>query len=100
MEEPTHDDWIKAGKIAAEALWYGKTLIKPGVSLLEVSDKVEQKIAELGGKLAFPTQISCDNIAAHYCADPKDDIVFELGTGLGINDQQVQLLELHGGAYQ
>lgn len=71
------EDWRKAGKIAAEALEYGRNLIKPGASLLEVSDKIEEKISSLGGKPAFPAQISCDNIAAHYCADPDDETIFE-----------------------
>lgn len=69
--------WRKAGRIAATALRYGGKLIKPGASLLEVSDKVEEKIKKMGGGPAFPTQINLDNIAAHYCAEPEDDIVFE-----------------------
>lgn len=67
----------KAGRIAAEALEYGKSLIKPGAKLLDVSEAVEKKIGELGGKPAFPAQISMDSIAAHYCADPDDKIVFD-----------------------
>ena len=45
--------------------------------MLDVTEKVEAKIKELGGKLAFPTQLSCNEIAAHYCAFENDDIVFE-----------------------
>ena len=84
------EDWIKAGRIAAEALAYGKSLIKPGARLLDVSDKVEARIFELGGKLAFPAQISCDHIAAHYCAEPNDTIIFDkqvvsLDVGVHVN---------------
>lgn len=84
------EDWRKAGKIAAEALAFGKGLIIKGASLLEVSDKIEEKIKQLGGECAFPVQISCDQIAAHYCADPDDDTVFEnqvacLDIGVHIN---------------
>jgi methionyl aminopeptidase len=71
------EDWRKAGKIAAQALEYGKGLIKKGASLLEVSELIEKKISELGGKPAFPVQISCDHIAAHYCAEPDDKIIFD-----------------------
>jgi methionyl aminopeptidase len=67
----------KAGNIAAEALEYGKSLIKPGASLLEVSELIEKKIEELGGKPAFPAQISMDSIAAHYCAEPDDKTIFD-----------------------
>src|SRR3989344_240124 len=71
------DNWRKAGRIAAEALAYGKQLIKPGASLLEVTEKIEKKIHELGGIPAFPAQISCDDIAAHYCAYSDDNIIFK-----------------------
>ncbi|MBW2986211.1 type II methionyl aminopeptidase [Candidatus Woesearchaeota archaeon] len=71
------EKWRKAGKIAAEALKYGGGLIKKGASLLEVSDQVEKKIIDLGGQMAFPAQISCNHIAAHYCADPDDKTIFE-----------------------
>ncbi len=84
------EDWRKAGKIAAQALSYGATLIKPGASFLEVSDKIEEKIKELGGEMAFPAQMSMDHIAAHYCADPDEDTVFEnqvvsLDVGVHVN---------------
>ncbi len=71
------ESWRKAGKIAAQALSYGKSLIKPGNSLLEVTEKIEKKIHELGGVPAFPTQISCDDIAAHYCAYSDDKTIFK-----------------------
>ena len=35
------EDYIKAGKIAAEALKYGAGLIKPGASWIDVADKIE-----------------------------------------------------------
>ena len=79
-EDLTKEDiekWKKAGKISAEALEYGGSLIKKGATLLEVSDLVEKKIKDLGAIPAFPVQISCNHIAAHYCADPDDDTVFE-----------------------
>ncbi len=66
----------QAGKIAAQVLEYGKSLIKKDASLLEVCDKVEEKVIDLGGKLAFPVQISCNHIAAHYCPEEDDKIIF------------------------
>ena len=41
-------------------------IIKPEIPLLEIAEKIEGKIIELGGKLAFPVNLSIDNIAAHY----------------------------------
>jgi len=71
------EDWRKACKMSAQAREYGLKLIKKGSSLLEVSDKIEKKIFDLGGRPAFPVQLSCDHLAAHYCADPDDQTVFD-----------------------
>src|SRR3989344_6204509 len=85
MEERVKQDFIKAGKISAEALEYGKSLIKKGNSLLETTELIEKKIFELGGKPAFPVQISCNEIAAHFCAEEDNKTIF---------DEQVVSLDL------
>ena len=77
MDQQAKQDFITAGKISAEALEYGKSLIKKGNSLLDATEKIENKIFELGGKPAFPVQISCDEIAAHFCALGDDKTIFE-----------------------
>ncbi|MSS74944.1 type II methionyl aminopeptidase [Candidatus Pacearchaeota archaeon] len=56
---------LKAGKIAQQVRAYSKTLVKPGVLLLEIAEKIEAKIEELGGKPAFPVNLSMNEIAAH-----------------------------------
>ncbi len=73
------NDWIKAGKIAAEVLNYSKELIKEGASLLEVCSKIEKKINDLDGKPAFPVNISINSVAAHYTAIPEDKTIFRKG---------------------
>ncbi len=71
-----YKDWEKAGRIAAESLEYGKHLIKKDASLIEVTEKIEEKIFNLGGKPAFPVQISLNDIAAHYNAFVNDQTIF------------------------
>jgi len=88
--EDNIEDWKKAGHIAHEALLYGKDLIKKNAKLLDVCDMIEEKIIRLGGRPAFPVQISMDNIAAHYCPPPNDDSVFQeqlccLDVGVEVN---------------
>ncbi|MBI2558225.1 type II methionyl aminopeptidase [Candidatus Woesearchaeota archaeon] len=85
MDEQTKQNYIKAGRISAEALEYGKSLIKKGNSLLETTELIEKKIYELGGKPAFPVQISCNEIAAHFCIEEDDKTIF---------DEQVVSLDL------
>ena len=69
-------DWKKAGKIANEALLYGKRLIEEDSSVFEVVEKVEKKIFDLGGKPAFPAQVSINEMAAHF-TPIKDDLKFK-----------------------
>lgn len=60
-----NENYIKAGKIAAEVVKYAKSIIKPGVSLLEIADKIDAKILELKAKPAFPVNLSMNEVAAH-----------------------------------
>ncbi len=71
------DKWKKAGKVAAEALEYGKSLIKNGAVIREVCDKIDQKVFDLGARPAWPAQIGLNSVAAHATPDPDDDAVFD-----------------------
>ncbi len=77
MDKQELENLQKAGRIAAEALHYAKGLLKPGASLLEVTEKTEDKIKKLGGELAFPVQISLNDVAAHFCPEADDKIIFK-----------------------
>src|SRR3990167_5354769 len=83
-------DWIKAGEIASEALEYGRNLIRKDKSVLEIVESTEAKIFQLGGKPAFPTNISINEIAAHFSPVKEDfsikesDIV-KLDVGVHVN---------------
>ena len=57
---------IKAGKISSEVKKYARSFIKKDMPLLEIAEKIEDKIKELGGEFAFPTNLSINEIAAHY----------------------------------
>jgi methionyl aminopeptidase len=66
------DKILKAGKIAAEVRDYAKSLVKKDKLLIEIAEEIEKKIIKLGGKPAFPTNISINEIAAHYTPIPND----------------------------
>ncbi|MEK6928579.1 MAG: type II methionyl aminopeptidase [Nanoarchaeota archaeon] len=55
----------KAGTITVQVKEYARTIIKPNMPLLEIAEKIEAKIIELGGKPAFPVNLSINEIAAH-----------------------------------
>jgi methionyl aminopeptidase len=84
------EDWKKAGKIASETLKYGKTVVKPGVTFLEVANKIEEKIISLGGFPAFPVNLSYNEIASHFVPGKNCDLIFEdqvinLDVGVHVN---------------
>lgn len=64
---------IQAGKIAKQAKEFAKTIIRKDVSLLEIAEAVEGKIIELGGKPAFPVNLSINDVAAHYTPTHDDE---------------------------
>jgi methionyl aminopeptidase len=65
MKFEGYSEIIQAGKIASQARAYGVLIAKKGVPLLEIAEKIESKIVELGGKPAFPVNLSINEIAAH-----------------------------------
>jgi len=79
MDSNIYEKYRLAGKIAADARDYGKDLIKAGVSFLEVANKVESKIVDSGAGLAFPVNISINEVAAHYSPRHDDKRVFKKG---------------------
>ncbi len=86
----SQEDYIKAGKLAAEAREYGRLLIKKGAPLLDVAEKIELKIKSLGGEFAFPPQLSCNETAAHFCPEKGNKTILEnqlvcLDVGVHIN---------------
>lgn len=63
---------IEAGKIAAKVRQHARGFIKKDMPLLEIAEKIEDKIVELGGKPAFPVNLSINEIAAHYTPTHND----------------------------
>ena len=68
-----------AGKVAGAARELGMEMVKPGVKLYDVAQEVEGYIREHGCGLAFPCNISRNEVAAHYTPSCNDKLVFELG---------------------
>ncbi|MEK6858442.1 MAG: type II methionyl aminopeptidase [Nanoarchaeota archaeon] len=75
MVTTIHQNLIRAGEIAREAVSYARTIVKKDMLLLELATKIEEKIYELGGKPAFPVNLSINEVAAHatpaYTSDDR-----------------------------
>jgi len=78
MEQEELANYRKAGKIAREVKEYACKIIKPDMLLLEIAEKIENKIIELGAKPAFPCNLSIDDIAAH-CTPSSQDTTLAFG---------------------
>ncbi|HIJ98606.1 TPA: type II methionyl aminopeptidase [archaeon] len=87
MDSEIFEKYKKAGKVNIKAKNLVEKLAKPGAKVLDIAEKVENLIKEEGARLAFPANISINNIAAHYTPDyeckivlGEDDLVkFDLG---------------------
>ncbi len=66
---------IDAGKICSEVKkWIiSESIVKKGLPLIEIAEKIENKIIELGGKPAFPVNTSINEVAAHYTPSYDDE---------------------------
>lgn len=71
------DKLRRSGRISATALRHGRAMIAPGARIEDIARACEQVILDLGGKPAFPTQLSRNHIAAHYCSPPGDPTVLQ-----------------------
>jgi len=67
------EDLKKASEITKKAKREAEKLLKPGESIYNIAETIEQKIIDLGGFPSFPVNISINNIAAHYTPTINDN---------------------------
>ncbi len=79
MENKLIEKFKKACALTAEARRFAEGLIREGAKALDVANSIEAKIRQLGGKPAFPVNISVNDIAAHYVPKFNDDLVLKKG---------------------
>ena len=76
---------IKAGEIARKVKEDVSSMVKPGVQLYDIAEFVEGKIVELGGKPAFPCNLSINDKAAHYTPYVGDETTLNEGDYLKLD---------------
>jgi methionyl aminopeptidase len=86
MEEKEFKNYCKAGLIANKVRNYVKSFIRPKMKLIDIANKIDEKIIELQAKPAFPVNLSLNEIAAHYTPSKNDETIAEgiLKIDLGI----------------
>ncbi len=73
MEKIELENYKKAGEIAKKIVDYAKEIIKPGMLLSEIAEKIHKKIEELKAVPAFPVNLAINDIAAHYHPSLEDE---------------------------
>ncbi len=76
LEAEQYENHREAGEILRQVREETADRVEVGVSHLEVAEYAEDRIRELGGKPAFPVNISVDEEAAHATPAIDDDTVF------------------------
>lgn len=61
-----------AGKITREVREKIRRFVRVGMPIIEVCERAEGLIRKKGGQLAFPCNVSINEIAAHYTSPPND----------------------------
>ena len=79
MDQNEIEKYIKAGRIAGEAIKLGKNLIEEGKRAEDVADEIESFIIKSGAKPAFPVNLSVSDEAAHYTPSRNDNRIFKKG---------------------
>ena len=75
----------RLGAIARDALNYAISIVEPGMPILELCERVENRIRQSGAKPAFPVNVSVNEIAAHYTATIGDKSVIPKGSVVKID---------------
>ncbi len=71
LPEEVFQKYRRAGRIAAEVRERVRDLVREGMLIIDLCEKVAL-IQEKGGQPAFPCNVSVNEIAAHYTSPPGD----------------------------
>jgi len=72
ISDQVFEKYKHAGEIAAEVRDEMKGFVRVGMPLIEICERAEEMIKEMGGKPAFPCNVSVNEVAAHYSSPPRD----------------------------
>lgn len=73
------DSYIKAGKIVSKIRSDASKMIREGCLVFDLVDYVESEILKQGAGIAFPCNVSINEIAAHYTSPANDETVIHAG---------------------
>ena len=73
------ESYLKAGKIVSDIRDEASKLITDGALVIDLVNYVESEILKTGAEIAFPCNVSINEIAAHYTSPAGDKTQFKAG---------------------
>ena len=74
-----NEDFKKSGIISKKARDYAEELCAIGMKHIDLAEKIEKKMIQLGGKPSFPVDVSIDSVAAHQTPNVGDEKILHKG---------------------
>jgi methionyl aminopeptidase len=78
-DENFEKDYKEAKKVSDLILDFSKKLVVENAKIIEIAEKIENKINLFGAKPAWPVNISINSIAAHYTPTSDDKTILKEG---------------------
>ena len=73
------ESYIESGKIASKIRDEASKMIKEGTLVIDLVEYVENEILKSGAQIAFPCNVSLNEVAAHYTSPIGDKTVIHAG---------------------
>lgn len=73
------ESYIESGKIASKIREDASKMIKEGALAIDIVEYVESEILKSGAQIAFPCNLSINEVAAHYTSPAGDETVIHAG---------------------
>jgi len=74
------EKYEEAGRIASKVRERMKDVVKEGMRIIKICEEAEETIRRMGGKPAFPCNVSVNEVAAHYTSPPGDERIIPKGS--------------------
>ncbi len=74
------EKYEEAGRIASKVREQMRRIVKEGMPIIQICEKAEETIRRMGGKPAFPCNVSVNEVAAHYTSPPGDERTIPKGS--------------------
>ena len=73
------ESYIESGKLASKIRAEASKMIKDGTLVIDLVEYVESEILKAGAEIAFPCNVSLNEVAAHYTSPAGDKTVIHAG---------------------